>query len=124
VTALIVLIVGDALWLSYFAKAVFRPTLGPILLDNPRWLFAAVFYLLYALALLIFPVAAGLRSGSWVMALFYGALFGFFAYMTYDLTNLATIKVWTPQLALMDTAWGAALTAAATLAAYGVAARQ
>jgi uncharacterized membrane protein len=38
--------------------------------------------------------------------------------MTYDLTNLATIKVWTVPLAAMDTAWGAALTALAAAVGY------
>jgi uncharacterized membrane protein len=111
---------GDSrpLWLSYFAKAVFRPTLGTILLDDPRWLFAALFYLLYALAIMIFPISAALRGNSWIAALFYGALFGFFAYVTYDLTNLATIKVWTVRLAAMDIAWGAFLTALAATAGY------
>jgi uncharacterized membrane protein len=117
-TVLVVLAVGDALWLSYFAKAVFRPTLGSILLDQPRWPFVILFYLLYALAVVVFPVAAGLRSGSWIAALFHGALFGLFAYMTYDLTNLATIKAWTVPLALTDTGWGAALTALAAAAGY------
>ncbi len=120
---LAVLAIGDALWLSYFAKAVFRPTLGGILLDEPRWVFVALFYLLYALAVVIFPVAAGLRNGAWYVALFYGALFGLFAYMTYDLTNLATIRVWTISLAALDTAWGAALTAIAATAGYLVHAR-
>ncbi len=122
-TVLTVLAVGDALWLSYFARAVFRPTLGAILLDQPRWPFVILFYLLYALAVVVFPVAAGLRSGSWAAALFYGALFGLFAYMTYDLTNLATIKAWTVPLALTDTVWGAALTALAATAGYIVRAR-
>jgi uncharacterized membrane protein len=40
-----------------------------------------------------------------------GALFGFFAYATYDLTNMATLKVWSLQLTLVDMAWGTALTA-------------
>jgi len=123
VVVLIVLVVGDATWLSYFAKAVFRPTLGAILLDDPRWSFAALFYLLYALAVLIFPVASGLRGGSWIGAASYGALFGFFAYATYDLTNLATIRAWTPQLALMDVAWGVGLTALASIAGYAIAFR-
>ncbi len=40
-----------------------------------------------------------------------GALFGFFAYATYDLTNLATLKYWTWPIALLDLAWGAVVTA-------------
>jgi uncharacterized membrane protein len=123
VTVLIVLAVGDAVWLSYFAHAVFRPTLGAILLDDPRWVFVIAFYLLYTISVLIFPVAGGLRAGSWFKAFLYGAAFGLFAYATYDLTNLATIKVWTLPLAVMDTAWGAVLTAIASVAGYLVSAR-
>ena len=123
VVVLAVLAIGDAAWLSYFAPAVFRPTLGGILLDDPRWSAAILFYLLYALAVLIFPLPAGLRARSLMVALACGALFGFFAYMTYDLTNFATIKAWTTRLAAMDVAWGTALTALATGAGYLVASR-
>ena len=35
-----------------------------------------------------------------------GALFGFFAYSTYDLTNLAVIKNWPVGLTFLDMAWG------------------
>ncbi|HVP85174.1 MAG TPA: DUF2177 family protein [Rhizomicrobium sp.] len=121
--ALLVMIVGDALWLSYFARAMFRPTLGTMLLDDPRWLAAALFYLLYAAGIVWFAVTPALRSGSWSSAALSGALVGFLAYMTYDLTNLATIKAWTVQLALVDMAWGTLLTAIAATASYFAAAR-
>jgi len=104
VAVLVVLVAGDAAWLSYFAPAVFRPTLGSILLDNPRWPAIVAFYLLYTLAVLVFPLPAGLRAGSFLFTLLFGALFGFFAYMTYDLTNFATIKAWTAPLAAIDVA--------------------
>lgn len=120
---LLVLVVGDALWLGYFARAMFRPVLGDILLDNPRWGAAILFYLIYALGVQMFPLALGLRNGSLNAAVLYGAMFGFLAYMTYDLTNLATIKAWTTPLALIDMGWGAFLTAAATAAGYAIAQR-
>jgi uncharacterized membrane protein len=123
VAVLLVLVVGDAAWLSFFARVMFRPVLGGILLDNPRWGAAVLFYLLYALGVLVFPLALGLRGGSMLQAVLYGALFGFLAYMTYDLTNLATIKAWTMPLALIDMGWGAVLTAAATAAGYAIAQR-
>ena len=69
---------------------------------------------------LLFPL--GLARG-WASAALYGALFGFLAYMTYDATNYATLKVWTAPLALIDTGWGAFLTALATLAGYWVSRR-
>jgi len=117
-SALIVLVALDALWLSYFARAVFRPTLGDILLDTPRWGAAGLFYLLYALGIVLFAVMPAMRGGSWMSAALSGALFGFFAYMTYDLTNLATLKAWSLRLALIDIAWGALATALAAAASY------
>jgi uncharacterized membrane protein len=120
---LLVLVVGDALWLSYFARVMFRPVLGGILLDTPRWSAAILFYLIYAAGVMAFPLALGLRNGALGAAILYGALFGFLAYMTYDLTNLATIKAWTVPLALIDMGWGAFLTAAATAAGYAIAQR-
>ena len=43
------------------------------------------------------------------------ALFGFFAYATYDLTNLATLRDWPLWLALMDITWGSAVSAVSAL---------
>jgi len=122
VTALVVLVGLDALWLGLVAQGMFRQALGDLLLDAPRWGAAGLFYLLYALGVVVFVVQPALRTHSWLAALGYGALFGFLAYMTYDLTNLTTIRVWTVRLAATDMAWGAVLTALAAAASFGVAA--
>jgi uncharacterized membrane protein len=53
-------------------------------------------------------------------ALQYGALFGFFCYMTYDLTNLAVIRDFPTKLAFIDMAWGSLVTALAAGLAYWV----
>jgi len=37
------------------------------------------------------------------------ALFGFVAYATYDLSNLATLKGWPVWLTVLDMAWGTLL---------------
>jgi uncharacterized membrane protein len=120
---LLVLVIGDAIWLSYFARVMFRPVLGDILLDAPRWSAAILFYLLYAAGVMAFPLAMSQHIQTLGSAILYGALFGFLAYMTYDLTNLATIKAWTVPLALIDMGWGALLTAAATAAGFAAAQR-
>jgi uncharacterized membrane protein len=119
-SVLVVLVAGDALWLSWFAPAVFRPQLGSILLDDVRWSGAVLFYLLYTGGVLVFPL--GLARGLGSAALF-GALFGFMAYMTYDATNYATIKLWTAPLAMTDVVWGSFLTALATSAGWLVSQR-
>jgi hypothetical protein len=49
----------------------------------------------------------------WGKTIGMAALFGFFAYATYDLTNLATLKQWPVGLSLMDVAWGTCVSAVA-----------
>ncbi len=109
VTTLVLLLVIDAVWLWLAALPMFRAALGQDLLTF-RAAPGVLFYLLYAAGILTFVVPAG--AGGWQFTLLYGALFGLFAYGTYDLTNYATLKPWTLQLAASDMAWGMVLTAA------------
>lgn len=119
VCTLLVLIVGDALWLSlYFAPKVFRPVLEPLLRDPPNWGVAGFFYLFYAIGIFIFAINPALKSASWQAALAFGLLFGFMAYMTYDATNLVTLSAWTMKLAVLDTVWGTLMTGMAATAGY------
>jgi uncharacterized membrane protein len=115
-----VLVALDAVWLGLVGGAVFHAVLGSILLESPRWGAAALFYLFYALGVVVFAVQPALRAASWRVALGCGALLGFLAYMTYELTNLATVKVWTNELAAIDIAWGTLLTALAAMAGFGI----
>ena len=77
----------------------------------------------WRLACIIFAVGPALKSEQWTSALLWGALFGLFAYGTYDLTNLATLRNWTLKVALLDMAWGTFVTAMAAAAGCAVAAR-
>jgi len=120
VAALVVLVVGDILWLGYFAHAVFQPTLKPILRDDIDWRAAVLFYLLYPVGIAVFAVTPALAGRSAWLALGYGLLFGFLAYMTYDATHYATISAWTIKLAVMDVAWGTVISGVAGLVSYAV----
>jgi len=100
----------DFLWLGFVAKGYYQSQLGALLLDKPNIPVAALFYALYVAGVLVFAVLPALDAGQWSRALLHGALFGFFAYATYDLTNLATLKGWTPSVALLDLAWGTVVT--------------
>jgi uncharacterized membrane protein len=111
----------DMVWLSIMASRFYRPTLGDMALSGVNVAPAIAFYILYPIGLVIFAILPGLRSGSMTTALLYGALFGFFTYATYDLTNQATLRNWTIQLTLVDIAWGSALAAAAAMAGYLIA---
>lgn len=109
----------DIAWLTlFFAPKIFSPTLGGIMLPQTNIRAGAILYLLYPVGLLIFTVLPA--KGSWSAALLYGALFGFFTYATYDITNYATLRNWTLTLAVTDVTWGtllAGLAATAGLAA-------
>ncbi|HXQ51922.1 MAG TPA: DUF2177 family protein [Stellaceae bacterium] len=113
---LVVLLVFDMAWLSTVGASVYRPRLGALLLDRPVLWAAALFYLVYAVGVVVFAVAPAMRSESWTRALWAGALFGVFAYATYDLTNLATVRGWSGLVTVLDIGWGAVLTALAASA--------
>jgi uncharacterized membrane protein len=65
-------------------------------------------------------IVPALSKQSWIYALQYGALFGLFCYMTYDLTNLAVVRNFPTQLAFIDIVWGSFVTALCASFAYWV----
>lgn len=119
----IALITIDLIWLLGIAKNLYRSEMGDLMATEPKLLAGLAFYLLYALGVCIFVIAPALSKQSWLYALQYGALFGFFCYMTYDLTNLAVIRNFPTQLAFIDMAWGSVVTALCASFAYWVANR-
>jgi uncharacterized membrane protein len=116
----VVMAVLDFCWLPYFSKAFFEPAVGELLAARTNMVAAVLFYVLYVAGIVFFAIWP---ARGWTMALGTGAVLGFFAYMTYDLTNMATLKVWPAWLAAMDIAWGAAVTALAATAGYLAASR-
>ena len=113
----------DTVWLQFAVKAIYEPAIGSILSERTNHAAAALFYILYIFAIMIFATGPALRGGGFPSALAMGAAFGFFAYMTYDLTNMATLKVWPVYLAAIDIAWGTLLTAVAASAGYAAGSR-
>jgi uncharacterized membrane protein len=117
---LITLITVDLVWLLGIAKNLYREEMGDLMASEPKLLAGLAFYLIYALGVCIFVIAPALSKQSLMHALQYGALFGFFCYMTYDLTNLAVIRDFPAKLAFIDMAWGSLVTALAAGLAYWV----
>lgn len=106
----------DLIWLGVIAKGFYQKNLNYILSPQVNWPAAIVFYLLYIAGILIFAVVPAVTKNSWPHAMLYGALFGFFTYMTYELTNLALLKDWPLNIVVVDIMWGVVLcTAVATL---------
>ena len=118
VTAIVFLGI-DYLWLSRVAKSFYFDRLGDMVLDKPKMGAAALFYAVYVIGIVIFAVAPALKGpGGATTAALYGALFGFFAYATYDMTNYATLKNWPVAITVVDIAWGTVLTGVSALAGY------
>ncbi len=111
----------DSVWLRTMYTRLYKPEIGELMMkDGFRLGPAVMFYLLYILGMMIFAVGPALQSGKWQTALVWGALLGFFCYMTYDLTNHATMKVWSVKVTVLDIIWGTFLTGSASLAGWWV----
>jgi uncharacterized membrane protein len=110
-TTLVTFLAVDMVWLGIMAPRYYRPIMGDLVLATVNLPAAIAFYVLYPIGLLIFAIYPALKSGSLTTALIHGALFGFFTYATYDLTNLATLRNWTWSLTAVDVAWGTMLAA-------------
>lgn len=110
----VIFVVIDFIWLSNAARLIYRPQIGPLLLEKPVIPAAVAFYLLYGIGLALLVVRPAVDTGSVINALWMGALFGLVAYGTYDLTNAATLKGWSVKVTVVDMFWGSLLTGLAT----------
>ncbi|MVV47328.1 DUF2177 family protein [Pseudomonas sp. PB120] len=117
---LLAFLVLDGLWLGLLMAPTYRALLGSLMLDQPLLAPAALFYLLYVLGCVVFVV---LPAKTWQRAARLGALLGLVAYGTYDLSNWATLKGWSAQLALMDMAWGTLASCIACIVGFWAARR-
>ena len=108
----------DYIWLTQFGPKVYFPTLDPVALPSARLGPAAVFYFAYiagVLALAVWPN----RDKPLIKTTLTGAMLGAMCYATYDLTNQATLKVWSTQITIIDITWGTFITAfGATVGGY------
>ncbi len=111
----------DSVWLRTMYERLYKPEIGELMYQGGFRIGPAVaFYLFYILGMMIFAVGPALHSGKWQTALLWGALLGFFCYMTYDLTNHATLKVWSTKVTVLDIIWGTVLTGSASLSGWWV----
>ena len=123
VIATTIFLACDLVWLGLVARGFYQRHLGYLMRDPINWSAALVFYLLFVVGLLIFAIKPALDVQNPLRALLYGALFGFFTYATYDLTNLATIRDWPLIVTVADLSWGVVLCSIVACATYGVAVR-
>ena len=116
-----VFFVIDLIWLGVVARSFYQKNLKYILSPDVNWTAAIIFYLIYIAGILIFAVLPAVAKDSLRHAAVWGALFGFFTYATYDLTNLALLKDWPIIIVIVDILWGVVLCSAVATLSFFVA---
>lgn len=116
--AVLAFMIIDGLWLGVVAKSFYASHLGDLLRKNFLVLPAVAFYLVYTAGLVFLAVRPNQSDINLVSVALYGAVVGFLAYGTYDMTNLATLKDWPVVVSVVDVVWGTVLSASvATISA-------
>jgi len=110
----------DGVWLGLVARGFYASQMGDLMRAKFSIVPAVAFYVIYVAGLVVFAVLPGVEAGSVGRAALLGGLLGLVAYAAYDLSNLATLKNWPAPLAMLDLAWGPALSAASAAAAVWV----
>ena len=118
--SLVVMLALDLVWLTTVAKPMYVKSIGDLLADQPNLPAALVFYVVFVLGVMLFAVTPHGATQDWRATLVSGALFGFFTYATYELTNLATLRNWPIGISLLDMVWGSALSAVSAAAGKAV----
>lgn len=101
----------DLLWLGIIARKLYVHYMGHLLRTPPNWPVAFLFYGLFVVGLMVFAIQPALDQKNIAQAFKLGALYGFFTYMTYDLTNWAVLNDWPAGIVWIDILWGTILSA-------------
>ena len=114
----ILFIIINIIWLFFNVKYFYKPQLGSLLNEKPVIWAAVLFYLIYVVGLAIIILQPAIKQDSILQAFLTGIVFGIVAYGTYNFTNMATIRNWSPYVVLVDIIWGGFLTG--TSSALGI----
>ena len=118
ILAAVIFLIIDVIWLSFAVKSFYRPNIGHLLLDKPVLWAAAMFYIIYVVGIGVVLIEPSINFENSFSFLFKAFIFGLVAYGTYNLTNMATVKGWSPSVVFVDMVWGGLLTAFSSY--YGI----
>ena len=111
ILASFIFLIIDVIWLSFATKSFYRPLIGNLLTDKPVMWAAALFYIIYVMGMALVVIQPCISSENIFKTLYIGFIFGLVAYGTYNLTNMAVLKGWSPTVTFVDMFWGGSLTA-------------
>lgn len=121
IATLISILIIDGLWIGYIAAPFYKQAFGSLMKSSFDFTAAGLFYVIYIVGLLVFVIVPQAElSSSMIKVGLCGALFGFMAYMTYDLVNMATLVGWSWKLSIIDMAWGTFVTGVVSCIGYYV----
>jgi uncharacterized membrane protein len=103
---LVIFMAIDLTWLSLMAPTFYLAQVGHLMAATTNWIAAVLFYLEIVAGLLVFVIIPGLSATSFRQPLARATLYGLVTYGTYELSNLATLREWSPSLTMVDTSWG------------------
>lgn len=119
IQSLIAFLAIDSVWITLVASPWMKKVVPHLMSATPNLLAAGLFYVIYLCTLLYLILIPALSSKLPINTLLTQSfLFGFTAYATYDLTNLAVMRGYTWSLALADMFWGGILTMITVLIVY------
>lgn len=115
------LLILDLVWIGLIASNFYKSQTGHLLnmvegnmqVNIPAAL-ATWAVIVTGVQLFVFPRVG--TSGSLLLVVLWGAVFGAVVYAVYDLTNYALLKDWPLAVTLVDIAWGAVVCASTALA--------
>lgn len=118
-SGLFTLLILDGIMIWFVILPTFKKYIPTYLNTDMNYIAAVAFYLLYILVLLVLIVLPWIDAKLTVWELAQkAALFGFWAYMTYELTSMSVIKGWNWNMVAIDTIWGTVLTTIIWIAMY------
>lgn len=114
-------LIVDFVGLSYLIKPIFARDIGPLLLDEFRVVPAFLFYAFLIFVVMWFVSWPALDAGMPLLWVFgSAALLGAAAYGTFEFTNYAILKDWTPTLVMVDLTWGTVVTGGTAVAGVAI----
>ncbi len=120
ITMLFFFIVAEIIVLSNVMQPLFKKHIGFLMKEDTNFSIAAIFYFVYVAGVFWFATRAGIKSESYLVAIFSGAFLGLLAFGTYEITNFVILKDWKIELVIIDTLWGIVITGSMAYVGYKV----